>query len=258
MTTRSGPTKADVVKAYRIARDVSNAKPRWEAIEQLVDEIDLNVWFELMTGQDRVVASLTRRYLARLPKTDAGRGDRGRRVRASPSSKMPCPRPGPTIGGRVHRAEEAILVEAGVPVDLARRHVFRRQLVHAPNAIDLAKAHGRKVAEVAEIMFHAGRGGRTRPAGRHRRRLLLHRLVAAMGSRSPGRRHGRDQAHADQEDPSGCRRPSASGGVWPSSWKSTPGRSNGSTHSSTAVGPDQPENLAPLMIGIRQLRALIG
>ena len=61
------------------------------------------------------------------------------------------------IGGRVHRSEEAILVEAGVPVELARRHVFRRQLVHAPNAIDLAKAHGRKVAEVAEIMFHAGR-----------------------------------------------------------------------------------------------------
>ena len=28
--------------------------------------------------------------------------------------------------------------------------------MHAPNAIDLAKQHGRKVAEVAEIMFHAG------------------------------------------------------------------------------------------------------
>ncbi len=48
------------------------------------------------------------------------------------------------------------MVEAGVAVALARRHVFRRQLVHAPNAIELAKAHGRKVAEVAEIMFHAG------------------------------------------------------------------------------------------------------
>jgi len=256
MTTRSGATKADVVKAYRIARDVSAAKPRWEAIEQLIDEIDLNVWFEMMTGQDRVVASLTRRYLARLPRTGLAEA-----VAADASGfaefEDALPEAGPDDWREAHRAEEAILVEAGVPVELARRHILRRQLVHGPNAIELAKAHGRKVTEVAEIMFHAGRA-----VGLDRlediatgfifsdswlrwalealeddmveiRRTLTKRIIQGAGDLAP--------------------QPAVEGFL-----EEHAGAIERLTTFLRGIGLDQPENLAPLMIGVRQLRALIG
>lgn len=256
MTTRSGATKAEVVKAYRIARDVSEAKPRWEAIEQLIDEIDLNVWFELMTGQDRVVASLTRRYLARLPKTPLAEA-----IAADAPGfaefEDALPEAGPDDWRESHRSEEAILVEAGVPLELARRHVFRRQLVHAPNAIELAKAHGRKVAEVAEIMFHAGRA------------VGLDRLEEIAGGFHFTDSWQRWALEALEDDMVEIRRtltkrilqgagdlpPQAALAGFMQEHAGAIGRLTSFVH---GVGLDQPENLAPLMIGIRQLRALIG
>jgi glutamate dehydrogenase len=256
MTTRSGAAKADVVKAYRIARDVSNAKPRWEEIERLVDAIDLNVWFELMTGQDRVVASLTRRYLVRLPKTTLAEAVADDRPGFAEFEDA-LTEAGPDDWRQAHRSEEEAMVEAGVALALARRHVFRRQLVHAPNAIELAKAHGRKVAEVAEIMFHAGvavgldrlesiAGGYHFTDSWQRwalealeddlveiRRTLTKRILQSSGELPPQEALAEFmEAHA--------------GAI---------GRLNAFVN---GLGTEQPENLAPLMIGIRQLRALIG
>ena len=256
MTTRSGATKADVVKAYRIARDVSNAKPRWEEIEQLINVVDLNVWFELMTGQDRVVASLTRRYLARLPKTTLAEAVAADRLGFAEFEDA-LTEAGPDHWRQAHRSEETALIEAGVPVTLARRHVFRRQLVHGPNAIELAKIHERKVAEVAEIMLHAGdtvgvdrleaiAGGFRFTDSWQRwalealeddlvetRRTLTRRILQVSGDLPPQEALAEFmEAHA--------------GAI---------GRLNAFV---TSLGTDQPENLAPLMIGIRQLRALIG
>ena len=256
MTTRSGATKADVVKAYRIARDVSNAKPRWEEIEQLVNLVDLNVWFELMTGQDRVVASLTRRYLVRLPKStlaEAIAADRS----GFAEFEDALTEAGSDEWRGAHRSEEAALVEAGVPLPLARRHVLRRQLVHGPNAIELAKAHGRKVAEVAEIMFYAGQA------------VGVDRLEAIANGYHFTDSWQRWALEALEDDLVEIRRTltkrilQVSGDLPPrealAEFMAEHARAIGRLNSFVAsLGTDQPENLAPLMIGIRQLRALIG
>ena len=256
MTARSGASKAQVVKAYRIARDVSNAKPRWEAIEKLANGIDQRVWFELMTGQDRVVASLTRRYLVRLPRVELAEAIAADAPGFAEFEEA-LSEAGPDAWSATHGSEAAILVEAGVPLELARRHAIRRQLVHAPNAIDLAKQHGRKVAEVAEIMFHAGHTvGLDRLEGIASgfyftdtwqrwalealeddmveiRRSLTKRILQGAGDLAP-----QDAITEFVEEHAAAIE-----------------RLNAFVH---GVGLDQPENLAPLMIGIRQLRALIG
>ena len=58
-----GCDAAEVVRAYRIARAVTGAAARWDAIERL-DDLDPAVHAELMTGGDAVVESATRWYLA--------------------------------------------------------------------------------------------------------------------------------------------------------------------------------------------------
>ena len=256
MTTRSGAIKEDVVKAYRIARDVSNAKPKWEEIEHLVDEIDLSIWYELMTGQDRVVASLTRRYLARLPSVTLNEA-----VAADAPGfaefEDALPEAGPDDWREIHRSEEEILVEAGMPVELARRHVFRRRLVHAPNAIELAKSHGRKVAEVAEIMFHAGRA------------VGLDRLEDIAGGFFFTDSWQRWALEALEDDMVELRRTltrrilQGAGDLPPQAALAEFMERHSAAIARLAsfvegLGSEQPENLAPLMIGIRQLRALIG
>jgi NAD-specific glutamate dehydrogenase len=129
--------------------------------------------------------------------------------------------------------------------------------VHAPNAIDLAKTHGRKVAEVVEIMFHAGHAvGLDRLEGIaggfyftdtwqrwalealeddmvEIRRTLTKRIIQGAGDLAP-----QEALTGFMEEHAGAIE-----------------RLNAFVN---GVGLDQPENLAPLMIGIRQLRALIG
>jgi len=256
MTSRSGAITADVVRAYRIARDVSEAQPRWEAVEDLVDKIDLEVWSELMTGADRVVASLARQYLGRPQKgglTEAIAADAG----GFAEFEQALPESGPKEWRDAHKAEESHMVTAGVPADLARRYAFRRQLVHAPDAIELASAFKREVAEVTEIMFHAGQA------------VGLDRLEEIASHYRFTDSWQRWALEALEDDMVGVRRRLAER-VLEEAGDADAGTAveNFLSEHEAAVerlntflrglGTDQPENLAPLMIGVRQLRALIG
>ncbi len=253
---RSGASVSEVMRAYRIARDVSGAVVRWEALESMLGRIDHGLWGELMTGADRVVAALTRRYQAR--SAESGLAET---IEADAEGfaefEAALPTAGPESWQASLTAEEGSLMERGVPMEMARRHASRRRLAHGPDVIELARQHGRKVGEVAEIMFHAGEdvglGHLEKLASGlfftdswqrwalealeddllELRRRLTERILAEAGDRGPlDAVEHYTNANAGALD----RLRSFLNGL----------------------EGEQPESLAPLMIGVRQLRAILG
>ncbi|HKX75716.1 MAG TPA: NAD-glutamate dehydrogenase [Acidimicrobiia bacterium] len=255
MCQRSGGSVVEVLRAYRLARDVSGAVQRWEALEHLLRRLDHDLWSELMTGADRVVGSLTRRYQAHFPPgdlTSAVRADR----EGFEEFEAALPSAGPEAWRTAHTAEAEELVGKGVPLYVARHHAYRRRLVHAPDAINLSRLHGRSVSEVAEVMFHAGEevglGHLEKLATGfvftdvwqrwalealeddllELRRRLTHRILQNAEGLTP----------ADAVE----------------SFVTTHGESVERLRAFLrALSGERQENLAPLMIGVRQLRALI-
>ncbi|HEX9123281.1 MAG TPA: NAD-glutamate dehydrogenase [Actinomycetota bacterium] len=154
LVTETGAEASDVVRAYRIARDVTDAVERWESIEELLGKVEPAVLDELMTGVDRMVEVTARWYLAHAP---------GQLGRAIETHREPFRRFAAAVGAvalegwRQDRERMAWrLVDQGVPEDLARRHVFQPALVHGPNVIAVAEATGRPVEEAARAFFEVG------------------------------------------------------------------------------------------------------
>ncbi len=149
-----GCDAAEVVRAYRIARAVTGAAARWDAIERL-DDLDPTVHAELMTGGDAVVESATRWYLAWEPEgametvVSAGRAGLQRLVEALPELG--------TSERRERRDEVAArLVSQGVPEEVARVHALRAELSHAPNMVAVAATTERDLMDVAKVFFEVG------------------------------------------------------------------------------------------------------
>ena len=66
LVAERGCDPAEVVRAYRIARAVTGAAARWDAVERL-DAVEPEIHSELMGGVDMIVDTATRWYLAREP-----------------------------------------------------------------------------------------------------------------------------------------------------------------------------------------------
>lgn len=153
---RAGADKAEVIKAYRIARESSGVTARWEAIEELFDSVETGIWHKLMSGADGLVAALTRRYLAEVRERtpigevvstsidgyreieqimDEGGSDRWRTIRTS------------TIDH---------LVISNVPLEVAKWYAYTPIFVHAPGAIRLAQRYDRDPLECLQIMLAIG------------------------------------------------------------------------------------------------------
>jgi glutamate dehydrogenase len=154
LVTETGAEIGDVVRAYRIARDVTRAVDRWEAIEALVGTLPPAELDELMTGVDRLVEQVARWYLLHAPGT-LGRAIEAhrepfRRFEESVVSVAPD-------AWRQQREREAwSLMDRGVPDDIARRHVIQPFLVHGPNVATLALELDRPVEDVARAFFLVG------------------------------------------------------------------------------------------------------
>ena len=252
---RSGSTVPEVIGAYRVARDVSGAVSRWETLEGLVHTLDHDLWTELMTGADRVVAALTRRYQSRRPEESLEEA-----IAADSPGFAEFEAALPTAGPKAWRAtlaiDEASLVERGVPIDLARRHIHRRRLVHGPDAIELARRHNRKVAEVAEVMFRAGE----EVGVGHLEKLATGYFFTDSWQRWA--------LEALEDDLVELRR-RLTGRILMDAADLTAQEAVERYTSTNAaaldrlrvflsgLGADQPDNMAPLMIGVRQLRALL-
>ncbi len=146
-----------VVRAYRIARDVSDARARWAGIEGLGAGVPYDVYLELMRGADTLVEDVARFYLVRTPDADiAATVEAGREAFARLAVAMPELRS--EEWRAEHSAVAAELAARGVPEDVALRHGFQPALVHAPDIIEVAAESGRDVLDVGRAAFALGEG----------------------------------------------------------------------------------------------------
>jgi glutamate dehydrogenase len=155
LVAETGATPTEVVRAFRIARDIVDAVSRWDAVESLDGKIDPETQNELMTGVDRLVESSARWYLVRAPGLRLGEAvDQARAAFRELSSVIE--QIGPEAW-REQRDREAVrLTGEGIPEELARRHAFQDELVHGPDIISVSRATGRAVLEVARGFFLLG------------------------------------------------------------------------------------------------------
>ncbi len=149
-----GVEVAEVVRAYRIAVEVTGADPLWEAIEGL-DDIGRGEQLELLGGIDALVEATARWYLTWAPgapfeETIAAGRDGFERLAALL----------PDIGTEERRRRRDEIVErltgGGVPEEVAHAHALRAELVHAPDVVAASSATGRSIEDVARVFFALG------------------------------------------------------------------------------------------------------
>jgi glutamate dehydrogenase len=148
-----GAEPADIVRAYRIARAVTGAEARWDAVESLPRSIDRHVMTDLMGGVDRLVEAAARWYLAH---DDTGSLEDRIAAAEAPFARLIAVLP--DIGGeewREHRRDVAgKLVEQGVPEEVAWAHALSPELMQALDIIAVAEDTGSAVEDVTRA-FHA-------------------------------------------------------------------------------------------------------
>jgi glutamate dehydrogenase len=155
MMTETGASAADVVRAYRIARDVTGAVERWADVEALDGVIDPGIQNELMTGVDWLVETTSRWYLVRATGRDLAEAVDDARASFVELSGV-IDQIGPEAWREEHEHAARRLEAEGVPAALARRHAFQAELVHGPDIITVSHASGRTVLEVARAFFLLG------------------------------------------------------------------------------------------------------
>ena len=148
LTTELGASPAAVVRAYRIARDVTGAVGRFAAVDALDAAVDRTVEAELVGGAERLLDTITRWYLAHgepgpLEATITAAHDGFERLEDSLEMASP------------EEAQEVVerLVAAGVPETTARAHSLIRWLMYAPDVLRVAERSGREVEEASEAFL---------------------------------------------------------------------------------------------------------
>jgi len=151
----SGAGAAQVVRAYRIARVVTGAGDRWDAIESLTGAVPLDVARRLMRGVDGLVESVARWHLAHPSQkaADAVIADSGEAFSELAATIAGI---GPAQWREARTAAIAEWTRQGVPEDIAVRHVHQSDLVHAPDIITVARETRRSVHDVAELFMLTG------------------------------------------------------------------------------------------------------
>jgi glutamate dehydrogenase len=152
LVSERGVRPADIVRAFRIAREVIGADARWEAIEQL-EGAGRDAQLELMGGLDSLVESITRWYLG-------STGDIQQEIEAGRDGFERLTEIIGELGTDEHKRRRQQIAERltaqGVPEELAQAHAVRPELVHAPDMVVVAGATGRPIDEVAAAFFAVG------------------------------------------------------------------------------------------------------
>jgi glutamate dehydrogenase len=155
LVTQTGAEPVDVIRAYRIARDLTGARERWSRIEDLYTDVDSELWARLMRHTDRMVASVTRWYLAN--GNGLGIGDiveAGRPV----FEEMEAGALDSEVAGwrdsRIGMMGE--LIAAGVPDDVARSHALLPILNYGPDVIEIAGQTGQTPTDTLHAFLQVG------------------------------------------------------------------------------------------------------
>jgi glutamate dehydrogenase len=155
METETGATASDVVRAFRIARDVTGAIARWDDVEALDGKIDPVLQNELLSGVDWLVESTSRWYLVQAAGQRLAEAVEAARDRFEELSEV-IDQIGPEAWREEHEHVTRRLIAEGVPEHVARRHAFQGELVHGPDIIAVSYATGRSPLEVARGFFLLG------------------------------------------------------------------------------------------------------
>lgn len=155
MVIETGATPADVVRAFRIARDVTGAVSRWADVETLDGQIDPGVQNELMKGVDWLVETTSRWYLVQATGQRLAEAVDAARDSFAELSRV-LDQVGPDAWREGHEHEARRLMAEGVPEALARQQAFQSELVHGPDIIAVSHATGRPPLEVARGFFLLG------------------------------------------------------------------------------------------------------
>jgi glutamate dehydrogenase len=155
MVAETGAHRADVVRAFRIARDVTGAVTRWDEIERLDGVVDPKLQDELLSGVDWLVEATSRWYLVQAA---------GQRLSEAVGSSRDAfaelaeqiEQIGPDAWRQEHEEIAQQLIEQGVPAELARRTAFQGELVHGPDIIAVSHVTGRSPIQVARGFFVLG------------------------------------------------------------------------------------------------------
>ncbi|NND03667.1 MAG: hypothetical protein HKN91_12865, partial [Acidimicrobiia bacterium] len=155
LMAETGAAPEQVVRAYHIARDVIDAPRRWNAVEAIVGEIPTELARRLMIGIDDLVESVARWYLTN-PGTDFMSTVIAKAKPDFTELSETIAEIGPAKW-RIERDERvAQFTDQGVPEDIAKRHVYQEELVHAADIIEVARHTERSVREVAEVFLLTG------------------------------------------------------------------------------------------------------
>lgn len=154
MRTLTGASAAMIVRAYRIARRVSDAATRWTDIEALGATIDPDTTRLMLRDVDRLVTLVGRWYLIR--PTDRSI-DEEITIAAGDFAQLSDGLPKLDDPGWRESYERvaADFIERGVPPELATRHAYQRALRRAPDMVDLAHIYERDVLDIAAIYTQA-------------------------------------------------------------------------------------------------------
>ena len=155
MVTETGASPSEVVRAFRIARDVTGAVERWADVEALDGVIDPRIQNELMTGVDWLVETSSRWYLVHAGGRHLAEAVGDARASFEELSAV-IDQIGPEAWREEHEHAARRLEAEGVPPALAQRHAFQAELVHGPDIITVAHATGRTVLEVTRAFFLLG------------------------------------------------------------------------------------------------------
>lgn len=155
LVTETGATRSEVVPAHRLAHQLVGAQKRWSAVEQLDVDVDPALRRELLDAIDWLVESTTRWYLGGADGLPTGEDIESAR---ESFVDLEGAYQGPDFAGwREQRADQvAALIAAGIPAELAKRHVYQNELIHAPDIIELAGRSGREVRDVAKLFILIG------------------------------------------------------------------------------------------------------
>ena len=152
LTAETGSPAPAIVRAFRIAREVTGAVAWWDAIERIEGQIDPAIQHDLLAGVDALVEATARWHLGhgetQLPaQTIAANRD----AFVALSDALPEIGTPEWVAAREQRVGE--LIGAGVPEELARRHAYADALVYAPDIIELARRHEAALDAMGRLSF---------------------------------------------------------------------------------------------------------